>query len=66
MSNRRDTDTVKVSAEGFDPIYLHAEYEGDRVVKFRLSSPGKYADASLGLLLDAIADSATRLVRSSS
>jgi hypothetical protein len=64
--NRRDTDTVKVSAEGFDPIYLHAEYEGGRPVKFRISSPGKYADASLGVLLDAIADSATRLVRSGS
>lgn len=64
--NRRDTDTVKVRAEGFDPIYLHAEYDGDRLVKFRLSSPGKYADASLGLLLDSIGDAATRLVRSQS
>lgn len=64
--SRRDTDTVKVKAEGFDPIYLHCTYVNGMPDSFRLSSPGKYADASLGLLLDAIADSATRLVRSSS
>jgi hypothetical protein len=62
--NRHDTDTLKVSAEGFDPIYMHCRYENNRPVGFRISSPGKYADASLGNLLDAIADAATRLVRS--
>lgn len=62
--NRRDTDTVKVKAEGFDPIYLHAEYRGDRPIGLRISSPGKYSDQSLGLLLDSIADGVTRLLRS--
>jgi hypothetical protein len=64
MANRRDSDTLKVKADGFDPIYVHLEYDGDRPVKFRISSPGRYADASLGALLDAIGDAATRLVRS--
>lgn len=61
---RRDTDTLKVKAEGFDPIYLHWEYEGSRAMKLRISSPGKYADQSLGALLDSIADGVTRLLRS--
>jgi hypothetical protein len=60
--SRRDSDNLKVSAPGFDPIYVHAEYEGDRPVKFRISSPGKYQDAALGALLDAIGDAATRLL----
>jgi hypothetical protein len=64
--NRRDTDTMKVKAEGFDPLYLHLSYENGRPHSFRISSPGKYQDASLGLLLDAIGDAATRLVRSAS
>jgi hypothetical protein len=64
MTSRHDTDTLKVVAEGFDPIYLHCRYENGRPVGFRISSPGKYADASLGNLLDAISDAATRMVRS--
>lgn len=63
--NRRDTDTVKIRAKGFDPIYLHVEYDHDRPVKMRISSPGKYDDAALGVLLEAIADAATRMLRSS-
>jgi hypothetical protein len=61
---RRDSDNLKVKAPGFDPIYLHCEYVDGRPHSFRISSPGKYQDASLGLLLDAIGDAATRLVRS--
>lgn len=62
MANRRDSDNIKIKADGFDPIYGHMEYEGDRPVKFRLSSPGKYQDAALGVLLDAISEAATRLL----
>jgi hypothetical protein len=62
--SRRDTDSLKIKAKGFDPIYLHFEYEGDRPVKLRISSPGKYADASLGDLLDSISNGVTRLMRS--
>lgn len=62
--NRLDTDTVKVHAEGFDPIYLHCTYVDGRPHSFRISSPGKYQDSSLGALLDAIGDAATRIVRS--
>jgi hypothetical protein len=64
--NRADTDTVKVSATGFDPVYLHCTYVDGQPHAFRISSPGKYQDAALGALLDAIGDAATRLVRSSS
>jgi hypothetical protein len=64
VANRADTDTVKVSATGFDAIYLHCTYVNGQPHAFRISSPGKYQDASLGLLLDAIGDAATRLVRS--
>lgn len=63
---RRDSDSVKVKAAGFDPIYLHLEYENGQPHAFRISSPGKYQDAALGALLDAIGDAATRLVRSAS
>lgn len=62
--SRRPCDTLKIKAEGFDPIYLHAEYEGEAPVKLRISSPGKYSDAALGVLLDSIADGVTRLLRS--
>lgn len=61
---RRDTDSLRVKAEGFDAIYVHCEYAGDLPVKVRISSPGKYADQSLGVLLDGIADGVTRLLRS--
>jgi hypothetical protein len=57
--SRRDTDTIKICAEGFDPIYAHLEYVADRPVKLRISSPGKYSDQSLGVLLDAISDRVT-------
>jgi hypothetical protein len=60
MSRTRHlTETIKVKAPGFDPIYLHLLYEGDRPVKLRISSPGKYSDAALGNLLDAISAAAT-------
>ena len=59
---RRDTETLKIKAEGFDPVYAHLEFEGDRPVKLRISSPGKYSDQSLGLLLDAISEAATALL----
>ena len=64
--NRHDTDTVRISAEGFDAIYMHCQYKDGQPYAFRISSPGKYQDAALGLLLDAISDAATRLVRSDS
>jgi hypothetical protein len=64
--SRADSDTVKVTAAGFDPVYLHCTYVNGQPHAFRISSPGKYQDASLGLLLDAIGDAATRLVRSAS
>jgi hypothetical protein len=64
--SRYDADTMKVKAAGFDPVYVHLDYVDGRPHSFRISSPGKYQDASLGLLLDAIGDAATRLVRSSS
>jgi hypothetical protein len=64
--SRYDSDNVKVSAPGFDPIYLHCTYVDGQPHAFRISSPGKYQDAALGALLDAIGDAATRLVRSSS
>lgn len=63
--NRRDTDSLRVKAEGFDAIYAHLEYEGGMPHKLRISSPGKYSDQQLGVLLDAIADGVTRLLRSS-
>jgi hypothetical protein len=62
--SRRPSDNLKVVAEGLDPIYVHLEYENGRPHAFRISSPGKYQDAALGALLDAIGDAATRLVRS--
>lgn len=64
MTNRRDSDTLRIKAEGFDAIYAHLEYEHGKPHKLRISSPGKYSDQSLGLLLDAIADGVTRLLRS--
>jgi hypothetical protein len=64
--SRRDSDNLKVTAPGFDPIYVHLEYENSRPHAFRISSPGKYQDAALGALLDAIGDAATRLIRSQS
>ena len=64
MTGRHDTDTVRVKAEGFDAVYLHLQYKDGRPHGFRISSPGKYQDAKLGLLLEAIGDAATRLVRS--
>jgi hypothetical protein len=61
--NRRDTDTLRVKAAGFDAIYIHLEYVADRPVKLRISSPGKYSDQSLGVLLDAISDRVTAALR---
>ncbi len=65
MTGRYDSDTLKVEAKGFDPVYLHCQYKDGKPYGFRISSPGKYADASLGDLLDAISDAVTRMVRSS-
>lgn len=63
--NRHDTDTLKIEAEGFNTVYMHCQYKDGKPYGFRISSPGKYSDAALGNLLDAIGDAATRLVRSS-
>jgi hypothetical protein len=61
--NRTETETVKVSAPGFNPIYLHFTYSDDgHPVGMWISSPGKYADQQLGELLNAISAAATAVL----
>jgi hypothetical protein len=60
--NRRDTDTTKIKVGNLAPVYLHEEYEGGRLVKVRISSPGRYETAELGKLLDAVAEHVTAAI----
>lgn len=62
-ANRRPCLTDKIKVKGLNAVYMHVEYEQGRAVKLRLSSPGKYSDAAIGTLLDAIAEKVTEALR---
>jgi hypothetical protein len=65
-TNRYDTDTIKIKVDGLAAVYLHAEHDhSGRLVKVRLSSPGRYSDAQIGDLLDAVAAKITQAIRES-
>jgi hypothetical protein len=65
-SGRFRTLTEKIKVDGLAAVYLHAEHDhSGRLVKVRLSSPGRYSDAQIGDLLDAVADAITAAIRES-
>lgn len=60
--NRRECTTEKIKVGNLAAIYLHTEYEGDKPVKVRISSPGKYESQDIGALLDAVAEHVTAAI----
>jgi hypothetical protein len=64
MTERNDAETLKISTP-FGSMFLSLAYARDgQPVEFNIDMPQKLEQTSVGVLLEAIADAATRLLRS--
>lgn len=63
MTGRCETETVKIDTEGAPSVFLHIERWKHSAPTFWVSSPPKFKDSAVGLLLEKIMDQVNEALR---